>query len=254
MYRARPPDGIAWVTGASSGIGREVAQELVRRGYKVAATSRRRPELDELAKRSRTLFSFPCDLTDRAATATTVSRIEKEIGPIALAFLNAGIYFIADLKVFSADVAWRTFETNIGGTINCLDPLLSAMERRGMGQIAITASLAGYGGIGGSFGYGSTKAALIYMAEALRLGYATKGITVQIVNPGFVHTAMTAENKFEMPFIMGAERAAARICQGFEKSGFEIAFPKRLALGFKAMRHLPYAMYFPAMRRMAKRA
>jgi short-subunit dehydrogenase len=254
MYRARPADGVAWVTGASSGIGREVAQELVRRGYKVAATSRRSLELDALEKRSRDIFSFPCDITDRAAAAGTVSRIERDIGPIALAFLNAGIYFIAERKAFSAEIVWRTFETNIGGTVNCLDPLLAAMERRGKGQIAITASLAGYGGIGGSAAYGSTKAALINMAEALMLTYGNRGITVQIVNPGFVHTAMTAENKFKMPWIMDAQRAAARICEGFEKSGFEIAVPRRLAFSFKAMRLLPYVLYFRLMRRAARRA
>jgi short-subunit dehydrogenase len=182
-----------------------------------------------------------------------VQQIESAHGPVALAFLNAGIYFIAELEHFSTEIAWRTFETNVGGTINCLDPLLAAMERRGKGQIALTSSLAGYGGNTGSIAYGSTKAALIYMAEALKLAKGRKGLTIQIVNPGFVQTAMTAQNNFKMPFLMSAERAASLICNGFEKGGFEIAFPKRLAYAFRAMRFLPYSLYFPLMERAARR-
>jgi short-subunit dehydrogenase len=128
------------------------------------------------------------------------------------------------------------------------------MERRGKGQIALTSSLAGYGGIEGSAGYGSTKAALIYMAETLKLTYERTGLTIQIVNPGFVHTAMTAQNDFKMPFVMDADRAAKIICDGFEKGGFEITFPRRLAYLFKAVCLLPYPLYFARMRRWTERA
>jgi NAD(P)-dependent dehydrogenase (short-subunit alcohol dehydrogenase family) len=254
MYRAHPNDGVAWVTGASSGIGRAVAIELAERGFKVAATARRAAELEALAALCRNIFSFPGDTTDRAAIAAMVVDIEAALGPIALAFLNAGVYFSAERGRFSADVAWRTFETNVGGTVNCLDPVLVAMERRQKGQIALTSSLAGYKGIPVSTAYGSAKAALIYMAEALRLGYERSGLTIQIVNPGFVCTAMTEQNDFDMPFIMTAEKAAGIICDGFETSGFEITFPRRLAYACKALRLLPYALSFPIMRHAAKRA
>ena len=254
MYRAHPKDGIAWVTGASSGIGRAVAFELGRRGYKVAATARGTRELEALAAESQNIFSFPGDITDRAGMIRLASEIEALHGPIALAFLNAGVYFLAERDEFSAEIVWRTFEINVGGTVNCLDPMLAAMKRRGRGQIALTSSLAGYGGIEGSAAYGSTKAALIYMAEALKLTYERAGLTIQIVNPGFVHTAMTVQNDFKMPFIMGANRAARIICDGFEKSGFEIKFPRRLAYLFKAVCLLPYPLYFRQMRRSTERA
>ena len=254
MYRAHPKDGVAWVTGASSGIGRAVALELAQRGFAVAATARRAAELAAMAGESRNIFGFPGDTTDRTAMAAMVPRIEAAHGPIALAFLNAGVYFIAERDGFSASRVWDTFEINVGGTVNCLDPVLAAMKRRNQGQIALTSSLAGYGGIKDSSGYGPTKAALIYIAEALKLSYEKEGLTIQIVNPGFVHTAMTAQNDFAMPFIMGADRAAKIICDGFEKSGFEIAFPRRLAYAFKAMCLLPYPFFFPLMRRAARRA
>jgi NAD(P)-dependent dehydrogenase (short-subunit alcohol dehydrogenase family) len=187
--------------------------------------------------------------------AALVCDIEAAQGAIALAFLNAGVYFPAERDKFSADVAWRTFEINVGGTLNCLEPVLAAMRRRGRGQIVITSSLAGYGGIPGSLAYGATKAALIYIAETLRLTYGQAGLTIQVVNPGFVHTAMTAHNKsFAMPFIIDADAAAKAICDGFERGGFEIAFPRRLAYAFKLARLLPYRLFFPMMARATRRA
>lgn len=254
MYRAHPKDGAAWVTGASSGIGRAVALELGQRGYTVAATARRTKELEDLAADSERIHSFPGDVTDRADMRRLVTEIEAALGPVALAFLNAGVYFIAERDGFHAETVWRTFEINVGGTVNCLDPVLSAMQSRRRGQIAINSSLAGYGGMEGSAAYGSTKAALIYMAEALKLTYEQAGLSVQIVNPGFVETPMTAQNDFDMPFIMDAKRAAQIICDGFEKGGFEITFPRRLAYLFKAICLLPYPLYFWQIRHSTERA
>lgn len=217
-------------------------------------TARRAGELEALAQASSRIFTFPGDITDREQMRGLVHDMEARLGPIALAFLNAGAYFIEERKGFSAELIWRTFEINAGGTVNCLDPLLAAMTRRRFGQIAITSSLAGYGGIPGSLAYGSAKAALIYMAEALKLTYQGAGLTIQVVNPGFVETPMTAKNDFfEMPLIMGPEKAAKRICDGFESGGFEITFPRRLAWTFKAARLLPYAIFFPLMRRATRR-
>ena len=249
-FRARPRDGVAFVTGASSGIGRAVALMLAERGFAVAASARRAGELDALAAKNPRIFSFPGDVADRAKMAAVVAAVEAELGPIALAFLNAGVYFPSERDGFDAEVAWRTFEVNVGGAINCLGPLLAAMKGRGRGQIAITSSLAGYGGIPGSLAYGASKAALIYMAEVLCMTYGGAGLTVQIVNPGFVETPMTEPNKdFDMPFIMNAERAAKIICDGFERSGFEIAFPRRLVYLFKAARLLPYPLLIALTRR-----
>jgi short-subunit dehydrogenase len=253
-FRASPRDGVAFVTGASSGIGRAVALLLAERGFTVAVSARRAAELDALAKQSPKIFTFPGDVTDRGKMAAIIAAIDASHGPIVLAFLNAGVYFSSERKKFDADVAWRTFEINVGGAIHCLGPLLEAMVLRGRGQIAITSSLAGYGGVPGSLAYGASKAALIYIAEVLRMTHAAAGLTIQVVNPGFVETAMTAPNAdYDMPFIMSPEAAAKIICDGFERGGFEIAFPRRLVLAFKAARLLPYPLLFPFMRRITRR-
>ncbi len=153
IYRATPKGGLVWITGASSGIGRAVALELVRRGYRVAVTARRIEALNELASLSDNIHVFPGDVTDREKMAAIVAKIEFMLGPVALAFLNAGLYLPAERKALSLDVIQQTFDVNIGGTLNCLVPMLEAMRKRRAGQIVITSSLAGYGGIPGSMAY-----------------------------------------------------------------------------------------------------
>ncbi len=254
MFRAKPEDGPVWITGASAGIGRALALRLAGRGFRVAATARRTEALDALvAEGQGRIVAYPGDVTNAARMAEIVAAIEREQGPVALAVLNAGVYHLAERDGFDARLTWRTIESNLGGTIFCLEPLLAAMLPRRCGQIAIVASLAGYGGIPGSVAYGSAKAAMITMAEALRLTYAPRGLTIQVVNPGFVATAMTARNDYPMPLMMSAEAAAARIHIGLRRGGFEITFPRRLAWTMKAAALLPYPLWLKLMAQATRR-
>jgi NAD(P)-dependent dehydrogenase (short-subunit alcohol dehydrogenase family) len=255
MYRARPEDGVVWITGASAGIGRALALLLAGKGFRVAATARRADLLADLvAEGQGRIVARAGDVTDAPGMRALVAAIEREEGPIALAILNAGAYHLGEREMFDADLVWRTVETNLGGTVRCLDPLLKAMRTRGKGQIAIVASLAGYGGIPGSVAYGAAKSAMITMAEALRLTHADDGLTIQVVNPGFVRTAMTAPNDYAMPFMMSAEAAATRIAKGLATGGFEISFPRRLVWTMKAVFLMPYALWLPLMARATRRA
>ncbi len=254
MFRAKPQDGIAWVTGASAGIGRALALRLAAEGFRVAVTARRTAELEALAAEAPgRVFAFPGDVTDRIGMAGIVEAIEATHGAIALALLNAGVYHLRERETFDPALVWSTVETNFGGTVNALGPVLAAMLPRGRGQIALVASLAGYRGIPGSLAYGASKSAVITMAEALRLTYAPCGLTVQVVNPGFVRTAMTDANPYAMPFMVEAEEAARRICEGLRRGGFEITFPRRLAWPARLAAVLPYALFFPLMQRAARR-
>ncbi|MGO9134382.1 MAG: SDR family NAD(P)-dependent oxidoreductase [Methylovirgula sp.] len=256
MYRAKPEDGVAFITGASSGIGRATALELARRGYRVAVTARRVEALESLAALApEQIFAFPGDVTNGSAMGGTIFRIEQEIGPIALAFLNAGVFYPAERIGFDAAVIAQTHEVNVGGTVNCLAPLIAAMLTRRQGQIAINASLAGYNGLPGSLAYGSSKAALIHMAESLRLTYAEKGLTFQLLSHGFVRTEMTDQEKqFDMPFMIEPEAAAKIICNGFARGGFEIAFPWQLVALSKFVRCLPYALRLPLIAATVRKA
>jgi NAD(P)-dependent dehydrogenase (short-subunit alcohol dehydrogenase family) len=253
LFRARPADGVAWVTGASSGIGRATVLELVRRGWTVAATARRPGELDSLAAAATgpgRVLPLPGDVTDEAAMRAVVERIEAEAGPIVLAFLNAGIYQPTRAVPFEPEVFRKTFDVNVMGTVYGLGAVLPRLIGRGRGQVAINASVAGYGGLPLAAAYGATKAALINMAASLKFDLDRKGVRIQVVNPGFVETPATSINKHPMPFIIPDAEAARRICDGFERAGFEIAFPRRFAFLLKLVNALPYALYFPVVAAM----
>ena len=92
--------------------------------------------------------------------------------------------------------------------------------------------------------YGATKAALINMAETLYLDLAPRGISVYVINPGFVKTPLTDRNTFAMPALISVDDAVTAIIAGFECGDFEIHFPKRFTLWLKLLRLLPYRWYF----------
>ena len=249
LSRMKPQDGIAWVTGASSGIGAAVAVELARRGWTVAVTARRVDALEALAREADGLpgriVAHAGDVTNARAMRTIVETIEAIHGPLALAFLNAGVAprRRADDAV-SGEAVTEAVAVNLVGVANGLSAVLPGMTRRKRGQLAVNASLVGYRGLPGAAVYGASKAAAIHLCESLRFDCDRAGIRLQIVNPGFVDTPMTRRNRFAMPFLMTVEEGARRIADGFERGGFEIAFPRRLAWPMKALRLLPYPLYF----------
>jgi short-subunit dehydrogenase len=99
------------------------------------------------------------------------------------------------------------------------------MLLRGGGRLAPVASLAGYRGLPRAAAYGASKSALIHFLESIRFHLLPKGITISIVNPGFVKTPLTDKNDFFMPFLISSERAAKIICDGIERGKRTIAFP-----------------------------
>ncbi len=250
---ATPADGAAWVTGASSGIGRAVALKLARQGFTVAVTARSAEALETLAGETGasrgTIVPMPGDVTDAAAMDAIVKRIEAEHGGLALVVLNAGVYTAMDGTAPSVDLFDKHFAVNLEGVTNGLVPAIAAMKPRGRGQIAIVSSVAGYVGLPQAAAYGATKAALINMAEALKFDMDRLGILVQLVCPGFVDTPATAQNPFEMPFLMKVDEAADKLVAGLATTRFEITFPRAFTYQLKLLRALPYWAYFPLVGR-----
>jgi NAD(P)-dependent dehydrogenase (short-subunit alcohol dehydrogenase family) len=242
-----------WITGGGSGIGRELARQIADGGDKVVISGRRLSILQEAAGSNANIIPHELDVTDGRMVSAAVAQIEAAHGSIDSALLNAGHYDPMDIADFAADRVLQTFATNVQGVANCLDPLLNSMRRRGSGQIAIVASVAGYRGLPKAAAYGASKAALINMAEALKPAADAAGIKLQLINPGFVLTPMTKRNDFPMPFLMTPEEAARRIRRGLSGSGFEIVFPWRFAFLLKIGRLLPYRLYFALTRRMIGR-
>ena len=191
----------AWITGASTGIGRELALKLAAKGIPIAATARSKDKLDSLAAETTGITPFAADVTDPAGLAELTEQITADIGPVDLAILNAGTYAPLDAgKNFDAELFRKTVDVNYLGVTNAIAAVLPGMLERGKGHIAIVASVAGYRGLPKAAAYGPTKAALINLAETLKPELEPHGITVSIVNPGFVRTPMTAQNDFPCPF------------------------------------------------------
>lgn len=239
-----PKDGIAWVTGAGTGIGRAAALELARRGWRVAISARRADTLADLAAEMPGQFILaPCDVTDAAAVATTINELETAHGPVALAYLNAGTSIHVRAPDIDLAAVRQIFDVNVLGTFNCIGALLPRMAARSSGQVAICASVAGYGGLPYASAYTASKAAMINAAVALAIECRALGVLVQCVNPGFVDTPLTQKNDFPMPFLMQPEEAGRRVADGLAKSSFEITFPRRFAFMLKLLNLLPYGAY-----------
>ena len=247
-------DKVAWITGASSGIGRALALRLARDGWKVAASARRAGELGALSRESGgAIQPFPLDVCDREGVQATLSAIETGLGPVSLAVFAAGTYVSDTPSRFDVDAMRKMVELNLMGTGHCLEALIPRMVERGQGQIGLVGSVSGYGGLPGGGVYGGTKSALITMAEAMVPELRLKGVRLSVINPGFVKTALTDANDFPMPFMISAEDAAERIVKGLRAARFEIAFPRRMVLSLKLLGLLPYPLYFALTSKMLRR-
>lgn len=246
-----PADGCAWVTGGSTGIGAAIALKLAAEGWTVAVSARGVEALQamESAFSGRgKIVPFPLDVTDLAAVRGVAAAIEAQCGKIALTILSAGTFKAEEAKKFTAERVKLHFDLNVMGVAHVLETLLPAMTARRKGQVAIISSVAGYRGLPTSPSYSGSKAALIAMAEALKLDCDRYNVKIQVVNPGFIKTPLTDKNEFPMPFLMPVEKAADALARGLKGNGFEIAFPTPFVLIMKFIRHLPNALYFAAMR------
>lgn len=253
LYRAAPSDGIAWVTGASGGIGHAVCLALARQGYTVAASARSEDKLAELTAEQVSpgrIVAFPADVTDEDGMRRTVERIEAELGPIALAVLNAGTSLPSQGDRIQPALFERIYDVNVFGVVRSLAPVIDSMKARRKGQVAIVGSLTAYFGLPTTAAYGATKSALNTMAESLRFDFEKMNIRIQIINPGFVDTPLTRKNKFPMPALIQTDSAARRIVDGIRSGGFEVTFPRRLAIPMKIIRLLPNALLYPLLNRI----
>lgn len=253
MKLPTPADGIAWVTGASSGIGREVAAQLASAGWTVAISARRRDELESLAAaHPGRMIVVPVDITDEMAVREAVAGIETGGRKIARAVLNAGIYLRDTAPDFSAASFKSQLEVNLSGTANCLAAVMPGMIARHSGQIAIVSSLVGLGGLPAAVSYSATKAALIGMAQSLKFDLDKAGVGISVILPGFVKTPATAGNPFPMPFLMEVDAAGRALLQGLDSGRFLVAFPAGLAWPLRFLRLLPSSLYFPLVAKVTK--
>ncbi|MEM9356820.1 MAG: SDR family NAD(P)-dependent oxidoreductase [Pseudomonadota bacterium] len=247
-----PPWQTAWIVGGSTGIGRDITIKLAALGVKVAVSSRSVDKLAELAAAHENVIAFPVDITDDTAVASAYSQIVEQVGSIDLAVLNAGVWHPMSVGEFDVGRCRQSMEVNHGGITNTLQVLLPDMLAADSGHIGLVASVAGYRGLPKAIAYAPSKAAVISLAEVLKLELESTNVDVSLINPGFVDTPMTSVNDFPMPYIISSDDAAERIIKGLKRRRFEIAFPWQLVWTLKFLRILPYSWYFTLARRMTR--
>ncbi len=232
-----------WITGASSGIGKALAEKFALEGWKVAASARRKEILDEMA-RNENISSHPLDVTNHEQINDVFSKIIKEFGGLDLCVFSSGTYDPKLEQEINIKQNKFVMETNFFGVLYCIKSVEKYFKDKKNGHISIVSSIAAYRGLPNSSGYGPSKAALTNLAESLYFDFKKHNIRISLVSPGFIKTPLTDKNEFPMPFIKSPEFAAEKMFDGLTKSkSFEIHFPKTLTLLLKFLRILPYRIY-----------
>jgi short-subunit dehydrogenase len=234
------------ITGATSGIGKELARHYARHGTTLGLIGRRLVLLDQVAhqcqERDAQVISEAVDVCDATAMRHYAERFVEQAGGIDVVVANAGIG--APDRVTSGDAAYHTrlFEVNVIGLLNTLLPFIPQMLQQRQGQLVAISSVAGFRAIPGSTTYAATKAAVRTLMEGYGWALRPHGISVTTINPGFVATALTAENAFPMPFLQPADVAARKIARAIARRRRVYTFPWPMAVVARLLPCIPGAI------------
>ncbi len=245
-----------FITGASSGIGRELAYAYAEQGIILFLCGRNEQRLNETAEKCRTLgadvYTYLFDVTDKD-TAEKAVRQADSICPLDLVIANAGVS-AGVLGMDETPVSTRSiFETNIFGVINTILPASELMKTRKQGHLVIISSLSGYRGMASCPAYSASKSCVKAWGEALWGSLKPFGIHVTVVCPGFIETPLTDKNQFRMPFLMSAPKAAQIIKKRVSKRPPIVAFPWIMALGAWFGGMLPARLILPILGKLPKK-
>lgn len=175
------------VTGGNRGIGLAIAQEFLANGDKVAVTYRTATELPE------GVLGVQADVTDEASLDAAFKQVEEAHGPVEVLVANAGITKDTLLLRMSEDDFTSVLDTNLTGSFRVLKRAIKGMIRLRKGRVVFISSVVGLYGSPGQINYSASKAGLVGMARSLTRELGSRGITANVVAPGFINTDMTAE-------------------------------------------------------------
>ncbi len=234
------------ITGATSGIGKQLAFDYKGQGHQVWALGRNEEALQELQERG--MQTGQLDLTDRDQSLEWF----KSLGHIDLVVLNAGNCEYIDLPKFDSGSVQRVMRANVDSLAISIEGVLPLLRKSGSGHLAIVGSSAAYIPLPRAEAYGASKAAVAYMANSLRIDLKKEGIPVSLICPGFVKTPLTDLNNFDMPFRVSTKEASKAIRDGLKKGKSEIHFPKRFTLIMKLLSWLPTPVWTQLAQKMVK--
>jgi short-subunit dehydrogenase len=243
---------LAFITGASSGIGQALAQRFAREGWRLALVARRGAELqawvDALGLAAERARVYAADVRDvRSIVDAGRDCIATQGLPDAVV-ANAGISVGIDTADFDdLEVLRATFETNNIGMAATFHPFVEAMRQRGSGRLVGIASVAGIRGLPGHGAYSASKAAAISYCESLRGECAPSGVKVVTLLPGYIDTPLTRGNRYSMPFLMPADAFADRAFAAIVAGDSYRVIPWQMGVLAKLLRLLPNAVYDKAL-------
>lgn len=233
------------ISGATSGIGQQLAKDYAAQGHRVYACGRNQEKLAELSATADTIETLQFDVTDRAACRTTLGGIDS----LDIVILSAGVCeYIDDAKHFDADLVERVFAANFFGMVNCAEALTPNLNKGA--KLVFIDSMSRLLPFTRAQAYGASKAATFYFAQSLGVDLKPHGIQVVTVSPGFVKTPMTDANDFAMPMRITVEQASASFRQQLAKGRSTIYFPRRFGFILRLLNKLPTALQLRIAQRM----
>lgn len=232
------------ITGASSGIGSALAIAYATSDVRLILLARNLERLEKIKQqceqKNAIAETHSIDITDTLALQNLIGEVDEKT-PIDLIICNAGV--TSSIGKNGEPESWEAIcniiDTNLYGVLASLNPLISRLQKRKRGQIAIISSLGAYRGMPITPSYCASKAAVKSYGEALRGWLVEDGIKVSVICPGFVESELSAQFSGDKPFMMSPDKAAAKIIKGLEKNKANISFPFPLNLGMWFLAVLP---------------
>lgn len=214
----------AWITGASSGIGKAVALEMAARGYDLIISGRNQDALKQVADQTGA-YILAFDATDKQANLDAANDLNQRYGCIDIVFLNAGSCEYVDVRAFNSDVFERMIKTNFLSMVYGVEAALPLLRASKNPHLVGMSSAVAFLGLPRSEAYGASKAAIRNFLQGLRISLSKENIPVSIVCPGFIKTPLTDKNDFPMPMLITADLAAKAIVDGIKKKKTDIYVP-----------------------------
>ncbi len=246
------------ITGASSGIGEQLALRCARDGARVALVARRRPELERVASLVQAAggqaLVLPCDVAQRHQVFTAAEQILQHWGAVDVLVNNAGFGAHRPFLDWPIEDIERIMQVNYMGAVYWTKALLPHMVQRGQGWIVMMASVAGKLGVPDESAYAATKFAMVGLAEALSYEVEDRGVHVLTVCPGAIDTPFFDEQaRQRMPevakkLMIPPERVVEAICRALARGKYEVTVP-----GFIRLSYVVRALAPGLLRRNTKR-
>jgi NAD(P)-dependent dehydrogenase (short-subunit alcohol dehydrogenase family) len=246
-----------WVTGASSGLGRALVEQLAESGNYVIASARSQPALAELAlQHPGKIKIFPLDVSHALDPIKAAAELGEITDYLDMVICAAGICEYEDNLRFDPQVYERVMDVNFLGVVRAFNlalPLLRKTQHRA--HFVAISSLSTCVGFPRAEAYGSSKAALNYFMQSLRADTVNLPLSLTLVRPGFIATELVKNNDFAMPFLMTPTQASERVIKGIISGKFLVDFPQRLSwpLRFAGLFFSAWCKWFaPTLTRLHK--